>query len=192
MWRQPIRESVVWFPLRTRLNWPPSAPLCDDMADWRVLLRFHVILHLYFIKATRKLSVITSREDVRTCGPQPRGKCNSPRGGMPEYRCTIFPPPDLLCTFPLKSYRGRGYEGYVDSAKSLETEVLRFHWITCAIRDKIFDKCTRGGRSVSCRFAWWNPYFLLTMRDGYVLSYLGVNCLQTLDVYLRDMINSPK
>jgi hypothetical protein len=70
-----------------------------------------------------------------------------------KKRCTIFPHPDLLRTFPLKSYRGRGSEGYVDMANSRETDVLRFHWITSAIRDRIFDNCTRGNRSASRLFA---------------------------------------
>jgi hypothetical protein len=70
-----------------------------------------------------------------------------------EQRGASFPHYDVICTFPLKSYLGRGYEDYVDSANSRETEILCFYWIKCAIRDKIFDSCTRGNISLARRFA---------------------------------------
>jgi hypothetical protein len=78
--------------LSAHLNWPPSAPLSVDLVDWRVFPRFPTMLYLYLTKATRKTNVITSREDVRTCTPQPRGTCNKPCGGMTMqcFRPSLF------------------------------------------------------------------------------------------------------
>jgi hypothetical protein len=126
--------------LPTRLNRPLNAPLWDDIAYWRVLLRFPIMLQLYFTKATRKISVIASCEDVRTCGPQPRGKCNKPRGGITMHwfrssRFTSYIPTEILSRAWIC--------GHEDSTIPRGTEILCFYWITCAIRDTIFDICTR-------------------------------------------------
>jgi hypothetical protein len=112
--------------LPTRLTWPLNAPLCDNMVDWRVLMRLPIILHLYFIKATQKVSVIMSRKDVRTCGPQPRGKCNKPRGGItmhyfPSSWSTSYIPIEIISMAWIRGLRGFGeFTRYRDTLFLLE------------------------------------------------------------------------
>jgi hypothetical protein len=172
-----MRESLCighLILLHARLNWPPNAPLCDDLAYWRVLPRFPVKLYLCFNKATREISVITSREDVRTCGPQPRGKCNKPRGGI-TMQCfrssgfTSYIPTEILSMVWI-----RGLRRFDESTPEWDTLFPLAHM--CHPRHDLWqlypvDIC------ISRRFPRRNPKLLLTLRDGYAISCVGFEWL---------------